>query len=212
MSFPVTWRPLLAALLAILVTAFAAACGDDEESGTGTNGETTAAETTGEDATETTEEGDSEEEGGETTAEGGEGSGDVKATVRLRRAQANSREYSTRVEGAKPGDTIIVRAEARRPEGAEGQPTSDFTIVVGPGADNSGLVVKTSAGDDTRRATVAGAGDDQPEVSEVSYRCAIPPADTFCPVEVEKKGDQYEMVVPAAQTKVPVVLYVRLKD
>ena len=212
MSFPVTWRPLLAALLAILVTALAAACGDDESSDSGTNGETTAAETTGGDTTRTTEEGDSEEEeeGGETTA-GGEGSGDVKATVRLRRAQANSREYSTRVEGAKPGDTIIVRAEARRPEGAEGEPTADFTIVIGPGAD-SGLVVKTMAGDDTRRATVSGAGDNDPEVSEVSYRCAVPPADTFCPVEVEKKGDQYEMVIPAAQTKVPVVLYVRLKD
>ena len=212
MSFSVTWRPLLAALLAILVTASAAACGDDESSDTGTNGETTAAETTGGDTTETTEEGGSEEEeGGETTAGDGEGSGDVKATVRLRRAQANSREYSTRVEGAKAGDTIIVRAEARRPEGAEGEPTSDFTIVVGPGAD-SGLVVRTSAGDDTRRATVAGAGDYDPEVSDVSYRCAIPPADTFCPAEVEKKGDQYEMVIPAAQTKVPVVLYVRLKD
>jgi hypothetical protein len=212
MSFSVTWRRLLAAVLTTLVATAFTACGDDEDSSdTGTGSETTAeTQASGDDSTETTEE-DSEGEGGETTSGGGEGGGDVKATVRLRRAQANSREYSTRVEGAKPGDTIIVRAEARRPPDAEGEPTSDFTIVIGPGAE-SGLVVKTSAGDDTRRATVSGAGDNDPEVSEVSYRCAVPPADTFCPVEVEKKGDQYEMVVPAAQTKVPVVLYVRLKD
>jgi hypothetical protein len=211
MSFSVTWRRLLAAVLTILVAAAFTACGDDEDSSdTGTGSETTAeTQASGDDdSTETTEE-DSEGEG-ETTS-GGEGGGDVKATVRLRRAQANSREYTTRVEGAKPGDTIIVRAEARRPEDAKGEPTSDFTIVIGPGAE-SGIVVKTSAGEDTRRATVSGAGDNDPEVSEVSYRCAVPPADTFCPVEVEKKGDQYEMVIPAAQTKVPVVLYVRLKD
>lgn len=197
MSSSVTGRRALVAVVVMLLMALVVACGGDdgEKDGTAT-GETTT-----------------EEEGGASTEtnadddEGGEDSSGVTATVRLR--AADSRKYKSRVEGAKPGDTIVVRAGVRLPKGADGEPTEDLTVVVGPGADG-GLVVKTSVADDTRRATVTGAGKDDPSVRDIFYRCAIPPADTFCPVDVKKNGDQYEMVVDAAQTDTPVVLYVRL--